>query len=1171
MSDDVRGQTPGIPADPGGAAFGGSETGDGLAMAVRRAVARTRTQAAVAVLLAVAAVAPAVLLVAWAVGRWPIRSGPLALVGGGGVVAVAVAVVLARRWVLVVDETAVAVAAERAEGLDEGALRGVLELGRGLPVGMSAALFRHEADGLAARLAKTSPAGLTGELGRRTRRRRTRMLLATGGLTALVTVLGLALPERARAAWAPLLRPVAHLAAPRLPPLVVAPGDTAVERGAAVAVTVRAPLRDRVTVHWRAVGDVPGGRTLPVADGAARGELGPVEAPTRYWVTALDGAASDTFRIEPRAPLLVAELTVEAVYPRYTGLETDAYTGDVPPLAVPVGTVLRVRGRLTRPAGGVALDGPAGARRSAELRGPAFALDWRVDQEDEGVWSWRVAEPGDEALRGGPGRGGGGTGSAPPIDLTVTPDGPPGVQVTVPGTDTLLPPGRRQPVVADASDDYGVAAGALVFRRLGAADSVVAPFPVTGEAPRVLLRGVLDAASLGLVPGDAVEYWVTATDNGPDAQVGRSARYTLRLPSMAGLRDRAREDAARVLERARELADRSRRLESATRDVARRARSVQRERTAGGAASRPLGYDEAGRSRDVLEEHEAVVSGVDRLREQLASLERVVAEAGLGDPELRRRLEEVRELYARLASPELQASMEELSRALDALDPAAVQEALERLAEHQASLRQQVEESLEMLRRAAAEQEMNALARDAEELAARQEAFSAAVEADASRSTPESTAGAAADRESVASRQDALGEGTQGLAASLDSLRRELRSLREPDPAGAAEAAGGRARSASLAMDTAAAAVRDRQPSRAVAVGRSAAGSLRAAAERLDGARSEMAGARAREAQEAVRRATLETLELAERQESLRRSLESARRRGGLTAEQLEAARSEQAAVEQGVRQLTRTLAAAALRSALVDPAVGEALSQARQRVDGAGAGLESGGRPPVEAASRAVESLNGLALALLANEGQIRQVQEGGDGAQQAMRQLSELAQQQGSLNGQVGALTPLLDPTALARQLAELARRQAEIGRGVEQAGEALEDEDVLGQVDALADEAEALARALEAGRLDPEVRARQERLFHRLLDAGRSLEQDEYGRRRVSERAEDVAADAPAPLDVELLDTGVRYPAPSAAQLRELPPAYRALILEYFHRLNRDPPPEGAGGGGTAGGGG
>ncbi len=1134
--------------------------GEGLAAAVRRAVARTRTRAAVAMLLAVAAVAPGVLLVAWAIGRWPVRAGPLALVVAGGVAGLALAAVLTRRWVLAVDEGAVASAAERAGGLADGALRGVLELGRGLPDGVSPALLRREAVGLAARLAPgptASPEGLAGEEGARARRRRTRMLVAAGGLTAVVTALGFAVPDRARAAWAPLLRPVAHLEAPALPPLAVTPGDTTVDRGAEVVVTVRAPLRDRATVHWRAVGDVPGRRTGPVEQGAARVGIGPVQAPTKYWATAPDGVTSDTFRIEPRDPLLLASLTVDAIYPEYTGLEADRYTGDVPPLRVPAGTVLRVRGRLTRPAGEVALDGPDGARRAVEVAGAGFGLDWRVGPDDEGVWSWRAADSSRLAAGGSRSEARGSRlEGAPPLALTVVPDAPPVVDVMVPGSDTVMPPGRRQPVVATASDDYGVVAGALVFRRLGAPDSTVMPFPVTVGGPRVLLRGLLDASSLGLVPGDAVEYWVTATDNRPGGQAGRSARYTLRLPSMAGLRDRAREEAGDVLDEARELADRSRSLESATRDVARRARSAQRER-AGGNAMEPLDYDEAGRSREVLEEHEAVVSEVESLRERLASLQRAVAEAGLGDPELRRRLEEVRELYQRLASPELAGSMDDLRRALDALDPAAVQAALEQLAEHQASLRQQVEESLEMLRRAAAEQEMNALARDAEELAARQEALSAAAES--------------AGREELGTRQEALGGETDDLAASLDSLRRELRSLREPEPGAAAEDAAGRAQVASSAMDTAASAVRAGESPRAAEAGRSAAGSVRSAAERLDGARQQMAGARAREAQAAVRRATLETLELAERQESLRRDLEAARRRGGLTADQLESARSEQAAVEQGVSQLTRTLAMAALRSALVDRSVGEALSQARQRVDDAGAGLESGGALPVRAAADAVESLNGLALSLLANEGRIQEAQAGGSGAQQAMRQLSELAQRQGSLNGQVGALTPLLDPGALARQLAELARRQAEIGQGVDEAGRALGDrDDVLGQVDELADEADALARALEAGRLDPEVRARQERLFRRLLDAGRSLEQDEYGRQRVAERPGDVSTDAPPPLDAELMDTGVRYPVPSAGQLRGLPPAYRALVLEYFDRLNRGAAEGGEGGGGGGGGG-
>jgi hypothetical protein len=36
--------------------------------------------------------------------------------------------------------------------------------------------------------------------------------------------------------------------------------------------------------------------------------------------------------------------------------------------------------------------------------------------------------------------------------------------------------------------------------------------------------------------------------------------------------------------------------------------------------------------------------------------------------------------------------------------------------------------------------------------------------------------------------------------------------------------------------------------------------------------------------------------------------------------------------------------------------------------------------------------------------------------------------------------------------------------------------------------------------------------------------------------------------------LFDNAEKFAAPTAEQLRDLPPAYRKLILEYFERLNR-----------------
>src|SRR5690606_14468189 len=112
----------------------------------------------------------------------------------------------------------------------------------------------------------------------------------------------------------------------------------------------------------------------------------------------------------------------------------------------------------------------------------------------------------------------------------------------------------------------------------------------------------------------------------------------------------------------------------------------------------------------------------------------------------------------------------------------------------------------------------------------------------------------------------------------------------------------------------------------------------------------------------------------------------------------------------------------------------------------------------------------------------------------------------------------------------------------------------EELLGDLDALSQEAEQIARDLSGGRLPPEVIERQERLFHRLLDAGRSLEKDETTDERVAERPGQIDPSQVQALDASLLDAATRFRTPTAEELRGLPPAYRRLILEYFERLNR-----------------
>ena len=201
----------------------------------------------------------------------------------------------------------------------------------------------------------------------------------------------------------------------------------------------------------------------------------------------------------------------------------------------------------------------------------------------------------------------------------------------------------------------------------------------------------------------------------------------------------------------------------------------------------------------------------------------------------------------------------------------------------------------------------------------------------------------------------------------------------------------------------------------------------------------------------------------------------------------------------------------------------------------------------------------------LAMTSGEQGQSQGQASASQQMMQQLQQLAQQQGELMNDAASLSPMqLGQEAMQEQMQEMAGEQDQIAEDLGELSEGEEGEgEAVGDLEALAEEAMQLAQALAQGRLDPEVLRRQERLFHRLLDAGRSLERDEESEERESESAGVFDREGVDALTEDAVNA-LRFQVPDARALRALSPAQRALVLEYFQRLNRGVNPSGSGSG-------
>ena len=128
----------------------------------------------------------------------------------------------------------------------------------------------------------------------------------------------------------------------------------------------------------------------------------------------------------------------------------------------------------------------------------------------------------------------------------------------------------------------------------------------------------------------------------------------------------------------------------------------------------------------------------------------------------------------------------------------------------------------------------------------------------------------------------------------------------------------------------------------------------------------------------------------------------------------------------------------------------------------------------------------------------------QSGSGVQEAMEQMKQMAGRQGQL-AQQGA--SMMQPGQMnAQQLMQMAMQQRALAQQLERmrAGGQLPG---AGQ---LAREAKDLSKTMEAGRLNQDVVDRQQKLFKRMLDAGRTLQGEEDDEKK--ERQSTTAADAP-----------------------------------------------------------
>lgn len=944
------------------------------------------------------------------------------------------------------------------------------------------------------------------------RRVRTGLLLGGGAVLLGGATLGSAGPARGPAAA--LWHPVRAWDAARAP-VRLAVSDTSVDRGARVRFDLTALGRREAQLWLRAPGEAWHAEVVPLDDsGHAVRTLGPLTGDLFAHLTS-GGRSSDTVLVKVRLPVFLGALTLTAHYPGYLGLADEPLPVGRDTLIVPAGTRLETRGEATAP---LARAGWTGAGAAAlDVDGAHF--HGMLVPAASGVYRLDLATTAGGALAG----------DTVAIAVRVVADSAPRVEIPVPGADTVMPVNLALPLVIDARDDHGVTQLVLESRkvsRLGQAEAVVRETIAlpAGTADRAIVPHVLHLEQRGLAPGDSVRFSVLARDNAPAPHVTRSREFVIRLETLSQLRAEQRRTTAQVAATLDSLAKLGKKLERSAEDLAnQKARGQQQQ---DGSQQESLTFDEARKAEAIVAQQQEMEEKAQQLKDAIDQLRKGAEAAGTADSAWQKQLGDIQKQLDRAMSPDLRKKLEELQQALKELNPERAQEALKDLAKAQQELREALERSKELFRRAALEGDLQNLSQESKELAKEQQKWSEQVQQ--------------ADSGKAAAQEQQLAERADSLASALEEVGKELA------PEGKQEAmaqAAQQAKQASQKMKQAAKSARQGQKQQAKQEGEQAAEEMKPLADELDAAKKKQQEEWREEVVKALDRALAESSRLTERELGVQQQL-----RRAPTA----ASRNAQAAVEEGTAKLLEQLRLVAGKNALVSPQILVALATAQKAMGAAREAISTANANPREASDRAgeaIDALNVAAYQMLRSRGNVNG-SESGSGMAEAMQQMAKMAQQQGQLGQQAAGMLPQAGGGQIGQQLKQLGQQQRQLAEQLEK----MRGQGNMPGAGAMAEEAKELARTLEGQRLDRETVERQERLFKRMLDAGRSLQGQEKDEKkeRESTTAKDGEVAIPPALREKLADEAGRLRVPSWDELQKLSPGERRLVADYFRRL-------------------
>ena len=675
-------------------------------------------------------------------------------------------------------------------------------------------------------------------------------------------------------------------------------------------------------------------------------------------------------------------------------------------------------------------------------------------------------------------------------------DGYPSVKVLSPMGNFELNESMVVPLGIKISDDFGFSACNIVYRFLNKVenlDTFKIAFPIKEKTlPLQELYYDWNVGSLGIVPGDEMEFWIEVYDNdvvsGPKRSVSR--KVFVRYPTIVELFSQVSEAEDQMVDEARDI------LEEVE-----ESKKVLEEISLKLIKENEIKWERKVQIERELKKTKELGERIKKLSQKLDEVIQRSKENLLFNEEILSKLARLQEAFEQIMTPELQEAMEKLKRAIESMDKEEIARALQNFKINQERFEKELDRMLDIFERVKIEQAVDEMVKRINDMVKNQDSLSRILEgADSLRNTAMLR---------LANEEEKIG---YDMASLEDLMKTTLEDMQKFPvmPSEELNNISEEIKRMDIASDLneAASSLRNMNPRKAFNRASSAADKMHSAANMLEEFQKTFKVRTMGEVLVDFQNILSHALQISKEQEKISGSLKDI----SYGSDKIQDIMVQQSWNVENLSKLISELSSLSGKTFAVSPRVGKYIGQAYSKMRSVLRNLQEGSVAVSRRDAReALRSINDCSLEIMFS---MENLLSGGQatGFKEYLKRLQQLASQQEGLNQETMKLG--LGGEGGRLSLQRLAARQMQIKRALEQLQRQMRgNPDQVGDLSGIVKDMEKVIEDLKKNRVLKKTIQRQQRILTRLLDAQKSIRARGYKKKRKSRTGQDVVRESPS----------------------------------------------------------